>query len=212
MWTKIKGLLEKANKKLQEINEWCIENCFLAMAILAVFAFAVVYSLLWNWTSSQSKVVMNKGVDRTVVEKVVNQGAGTVYKEIQHVQKVEEAEQVANDCRVHDNKYTKELDKKYERVYLTPEESTPENINKELDKRGPDAVVVDTESNVKPGTTIYAIKNVKTTVGIGVYAGYNEGIGKSYGLHYRNRRTVVQLGRDGDGHLEGRVAYEVLQW
>lgn len=33
MLTKIKTLLEKANGKLKELHEWCIEHCFISMLI-----------------------------------------------------------------------------------------------------------------------------------------------------------------------------------
>lgn len=215
MLTKIKMLLEKANSKLRELHEWCIENCFISMLIPLITLLLIFYPLLWNWSTSRSRItVVNGGVTQETVDKVMGTKENEVYKEINKIKKLEEAEQVSRELTSHQHPYssTTTLNQRYDRAYLTPEESTKENIDKELKKRDGDKVIVDKESNVKPGTTIYSIKNIKKTVGLGVYVGYNEGIGKNYGIHYRNNRMTYQIGVDGNNHLEGRVAYELIQW
>ena len=215
MLTKIKMLLEKANSKLRELHEWCIENCFISMLIPFITLLLIFYPLLWNWSTSRSRItVVNGGVTQETVDKVMGTKENEVYKEITKIQKLEEAEQVSRELTSHQHPYssTTTLNQRYDRAYLTPEESTKENIDKELKRRDGDKVIVDKESNVKPGTTIYSIKNIQKTVGLGVYVGYNEGIGKNYGIHYRNNRMTYQIGVDGNNHLEGRVAYELIQW
>lgn len=215
MLTKVKILLEKANGKLRELHEWCIENCFVSMLIPLIILFLVFFPLLWNWSTSRSRItVVNGGVTQETVDKVMGTKENEVYKEITKIKKLEEAEQVSRELTSHQHPYssTTTLNQRYDRAYLTPEESTKENIDKELKRREGDKVIVDKESNVKPGTTIYSIKNIKKTVGLGVYVGYNEGIGKNYGIHYRNNRITYQIGVDGDNHLEGRIAYEMIQW
>lgn len=205
-------MLTKLINALKKLDAWCVENCFLATAILGVCMFLTMYCTLDHWEKNQKNVAVIKGVSPEVVNRVMNGETSKVYEDIQRILKLQEAEKTEKELKSHKQPSAKELDNKYERTYLTPEESTKENIKADLDKRDGDAIIVDKESNVNPGTTIYSIKNVKTTVGLGVYAGYSEGVGKSYGLHYRNRRTVYQVGVDNDGHLEGRVAYEVFQW
>lgn len=215
MLTKIKMLLEKANSKLRELHEWCIENCFISMLIPLITLLLIFYPLLWNWSTSRSRItVVNGGVTQETVDKVMGTKENEVYKEINKIKKLEEAEQVSRELTSHQHPYssTTTLNQRYDRAYLTPEESTKENIDKELKRRDGDKVIVDKESNVKPGTTIYSIKNIKKTVGLGVYVGYNEGVGKNYGIHYRNNRMTYQIGVDGNNHLEGRVAYELIQW
>ena len=215
MLTKIKMLLEKANSKLRELHEWCIENCFISMLIPLITLLLIFYPLLWNWSTSRSRItVVNGGVTQETVDKVMGTRENEVYKEITKIKKLEEAEQVSRELTSHQHPYssTTTLNQRYDRTYLTPEESTKENIDKELKRRDGDKVIVDKESNVKPGTTIYSIKNIKKTVGLGVYVGYNEGVGKNYGIHYRNNRMTYQIGIDGNHHLEGRVAYELIQW
>ncbi len=215
MLMKIKILLEKANGKLRELHKWCSENCFISMLILLIMLLLVLCPLIWNWAASRSRVtVVNGGVTQEMVNKVMGNKENEVYKEIAKIKKLEEAEQVSRELTSHQHPYssTTTLNKKYDRAYLPPEESTKENIDKELKRRDGDKIIVDKESNVKPGTTIYSIKNIKKTVGLGVYVGYNEGIGKNYGIHYRNNRMTYQIGVDGDNHLEGRIAYEMIQW
>lgn len=215
MLTKIKILLEKANGKLKELHEWCIEHYFISMLIPLITLLLVFYPLMWNWSTNRSKItVVTGGVTQETVDRVMGNKENEVYKEITEIKKLEEAEQLSKDLKSHQtlNSSTVKLDKRYDRTYFTPEESTKENIDKELERRDGDKVIVDKESNVKPGTTIYSIKNIKKTVGLGVYVGYNEGVGKSYGVHYRNNRMTYQVGVDGDNHLEGRVAYELIQW
>lgn len=215
MLTNIKTLLEKANGKLKELHEWYSEHRFISMLILFITLLLIFYPLLWNWYTSRGKItVVNGGVTQETVDKAMGNKENEVYKDITEIRKLEEAEQISRDLKSHQplNSSTVKLDKKYDRAYFTPEESTKEKIDKELEHRDGDRVIVDKESNVKPGTTIYSIKNIKKTVGLGVYVGYNEDVGKSYGVHYRNKRMTYQVGVDSDNHLEGRVAYEMIQW
>lgn len=215
MLTKIKTLLKMANGKLKEVHEWCSEHRFISMLILFITLLLIFYPLLWNWYTSRGKITVVKGgVTQETLDKVMGNKENEVYKEITEIKKLEEAEQLSKDLKSHQilNSSTLKLDKRYDRTYFTPEESSKENIDKELERRNGDKVIVDKESNVKPGTTIYSIKNVKKTVGLGVYVGYNEDVGKSYGVHYRNKRITYQVGIDSDNHLEGRVAYEMIQW
>lgn len=215
MLIKIKTILEKINGKLRELHEWCIEHCFISMLIPLVILLLIFYSLMWNWSTNRSRVtVVTCGVTQATVDKAMGNKENEVYKEITEIKKLEEAEQLSKNLKSHQilNSSTLKLDKRYDRAYFAPEESSKENIDKELERRKGDKVIVDKESNVKPGTTIYSIKNVKKTVGLGAYVGYNEGVGKSYGVHYRNKRMTYQVGVDGDNHLEGRVAYEMIQW
>lgn len=191
---------------IDKVNSWCLKNIFVVVVIFGLLVGVSVY--LANRPQTVDTVVVN-GVSQETVEKLLGDHGNKVYEEITTVQKLE---QEAQGDTVAAAKATEKLDKKYGRVHLTPEESTKENINKVLEEKGGDKVIVDVESNPTPGTTIYSIKNVKRTVGAGLYASYREGLGKSYGLHYRNNRMIYQLGVDGDGKLEARVAYEVFQW
>lgn len=191
---------------IDKLNSWCLKNIFVVMVILGILVGISVY--LANRPKTVDTVVVN-GVSQETVEKLLGDKGNKVYKEITTVQKLEQEAQRDTTTAT---KATEKLDKKYDRVHLTPEESTKENINKVLKEKDGDKVIVDVESNITPGTTIYSIKNVKKTVGAGLYASYREGLGKSYGLHYRNNRMIYQLGVDDDGKLEARIAYEVFQW
>jgi hypothetical protein len=191
---------------IDKVNSWCLKNIVVVMVIFGLLVGISVY--LANRPKTVDTVVVN-GVSQETVEKLLGDKGNKVYKEITTVQKLEQEARGDTPAAA---KATEKLDKKYDRVHLTPEESTKENINKVLEEKGGDKVIVDVESNITPGTTIYSIKNVKRTVGAGLYASYREGLGKSYGLHYRNNRMIYQLGVDDDGKLEARIAYEVFQW
>jgi hypothetical protein len=191
---------------IDKVNSWCLKNIVVVMVIFGLLVGISVY--LANRPKTVDTVVVN-GVSQETVEKLLGDKGNKVYKEITTVQKLEQEARGDTPAAA---KVTEKLDKKYDRVHLTPEESTKENINKVLEEKGGDKVIVDVESNITPGTTIYSIKNVKRTVGAGLYASYREGLGKSYGLHYRNNRMIYQLGVDDDGKLEARIAYEVFQW
>lgn len=199
-------MVVKILQVIDKVNSWCLKNIFVVMVIFGLLVGVSVY--LANRPQTVDTVVVN-GVSQETVEKLLGDKGNKAYKEITTVQKLE---QEAQGDTVAAAKATEKLGKKYGKVYLTPEASTKENINKVLEEKGGDKVIVDVESNPTPGTTIYSIKNVKRTVGAGLYASYREGLGKSYGLHYRNNRMIYQLGVDGDGKLEARVAYEVFQW
>ena len=155
MLTKIKTLLKMANGKLKEVYEWCSEHCFISMLILFITLLLIFYPLLWNWYTSRGKItVVKSGVTQETVDKAMGNKKNEVYKEITVIKKLEEAEQLSKDLKSHQslNSNTLKLDKRYDRTYFTPEESSKENIDKELERRNGDKVIVDKESNVKHRT------------------------------------------------------------
>ena len=102
MLTKIKTLLEKANSKLKELHEWCIEHCFISMLILLITLLLIFYPLLWNWSTSRSRItVVNGGVTQETVDRVMGNKENEVYKDITEIRKLEEAEQISRDLKSH---------------------------------------------------------------------------------------------------------------
>jgi hypothetical protein len=70
------------------------------------------------------------------------------------------------------------------------------------------------EPIAKPGTNIYSIKIRRSPHGIGLYAGIDKDDSTEfeYGIHYRNKRWVYQIGTNANNDFNARIAYELIQW
>lgn len=94
-----------------------------------------------------------------------------------------------------------------------PPDATPEMVARAVDSLEGDKAIA--EPGKDPGTNIYSIQIRKAPHGVGVYGNIKMDCGNvdyGYGLHYRNKRFVYQVGVDHDGRFDGRVAYELIQW
>ena len=87
-----------------------------------------------------------------------------------------------------------------------------DSVQKAVDSLDGDIAL--SEPITKPGTNIYSIKIRRSPHGIGLYAGIDKDDSTEfeYGIHYRNKRWVYQIGTNANNDFNARVAYELIQW
>lgn len=138
-----------------------------------------------------------------VVDRVFNGGNGKVV----HVPKVDAPTikyVTGRDERTSEQAFT-EIQKSEPVVILSPTASK-EEVQRAIDELDGDCVL--SEPSNTPGSKIYSIRVRRALYGIGLYADTD----KEFGLHYRNKRWIYQIGRDKDGDPTGRITYELIQW
>ena len=138
-----------------------------------------------------------------VVDRVFN-GGKTPIVQVQKVDTPTIQEVTGRDERTSEQAFT-EIQKAEPVVVLSPTASK-EEVQRAIDELDGDYVL--SEPSTKPGSHIYSIRVRRALYGIGLYADTD----KEFGLHYRNKRWIYQIGRDRDGDTTGRITYELIQW
>lgn len=162
--------------------------------------------LLHSITKSDPKVVNVKDTSNTTEVATALKGA-----------KIDDADSVAKKV-VKEIKYIKEHD-------VAPDltEEIVSADTKDIEKQKVAMVKKDNGdvgiAEAKKGSTngsidLYSIHLDKEKHGLGIFGGVNskDGSRVEYGLHYRNRRVVYQVGTSNQGGFNARVAIEAIQW
>lgn len=179
---------------LKKIGKYVLYALIIATCIYGIKS---VYN---DFTEVPNYVAPDTGVSEGFVKDVLksesvkdpDKQATVIYKEIERIKEVEKPPN-----------------------YYAPVGTSEEDIKEILKKDNGDLAITEKNANSKPGTNIYSVHLDHSEHGIGVYVGGKVDPGEvstSYGVHYRNKRWVYNVGIDTKGGVDARVAYEVIQW
>ena len=155
----------------------------------------MIYAYHW-YTTDTPKVVKTDGVTINTVTQDLNIN-GDIRDKAETYEEIEKAREG-----------------KVKPSVTLPPDAGEETVARAVDELNGD-IAVSEPTEKSSGTNVYSITIRRAPHGVGIYGDVtarNGNMDFGYGLHYRNKRWVYQIGVDQDRDFNGRIAYELVQW